>query len=90
MATYNCLTAQDYRYQASKTANEIESFMKKWEHWAEQLNTIPAQDLTELGLTEGEQTQMGSMRADVVLLVAAYRASYQTFIKRHAQLHLLG
>lgn len=90
MATYNCLSAQDYRYQASKVANEIESYMKRWEHWAEQLNTIPADDLTALGVTEGEQTQMGSMRSDVVSLVAAYRASYQVFVKRHAQLHIVG
>jgi hypothetical protein len=89
MATYNCLSGQDYRYQASKVANEIESFIKRWEHWAEQLNTIPADDLTALGLTEGEQTQMGSMRTDVVALVAWYRANAQTFVKRHAQMHIV-
>jgi hypothetical protein len=89
MATYNCLSGQDYRYQASKVANEIESYMKRWEHWAEQLNTIPTQDQTDLGLTSGEQAQMGSMRTDVVALVAWYKANAQTFVKRHAQLHVV-
>ena len=89
MATYNCLTAQDYRYQASQVANEIEKYMAVWSHWAEQLNTIPADDLSELGLTEGEQAQMGSMRTDVVALVAWYRANAQVFVKRHAQLRLM-
>lgn len=89
MATYNCLTASDYRYQASQIANEIERLMAICSHWADQLATIPAQDMTALGLTEDEQTQMGSMRTDVAALVAYYEANLDTFVKRHAQLRLV-
>lgn len=90
MATYNCLTAQDYRFQASQVANELEKYMARWEHWANQLNTIPADDLTALGITADEQAQMGSMKADVLALVAEFRANYETFVKRHAQLSLFS
>jgi hypothetical protein len=89
MATYNCLTAQDYRYQASQIANEIERLMAVCNHWSNQLLTIPAQDMTTLGLTEDEQAQMGSMRTDVAAMVAAYQADWDTFVKRHAQLRLV-
>lgn len=92
MATYNCLTAQDYRYQASQVANEIEGKMARWKQWADQLATVTAQDFTALGLTEDEQTQMGSMRSTLATLVAAYYTDnppgLRTFVRRHAQLLL--
>lgn len=97
MATYNCLTAQDYRYQASQVANEIEGKMARWKQWTEQMATIPAEDFTALGLTEAEQTQMGSMRSLLAVLVTMYfadgsgltnGANVRTFVKRHAQLML--
>ena len=90
MATYNCLTAQDYRYQASQVANELEKWMARWQHWAEQLLTIPAADMTALGLTADEQAQMGSMRTDVAAMTADYFTNRDTFVKRHAQLNLLS
>jgi hypothetical protein len=98
VATYNCLTAQDYRYQASQIANEIERNMAIWKQWAEQVATIPAEDFTTLGLTEAEQTQMGSMRSLLAVLVTMYYAdgsgltngaNVRTFVKRHAQLRLI-
>lgn len=89
MATYNCLTAADYRYQASQVANEIEGKMARWSHWAAQLSAITADDFTALGLSADEQAQMGSMRTTVAALVAAYEADgNKVFIKRHAQLML--
>jgi hypothetical protein len=91
MATYNCLSGQDYRYQASQVANEIEGKMARWKQWADQLATVTAQDFTALNLTEDEQTQMGSMRSLVAAMVAAYYAdadNTRTFVKRHAQLGL--
>jgi len=97
MATYNCLTAQDYRYQASQVANEIEGLMARWKQWADQLATITADDFTALGLTADEQTQMGSMRSLVDVLVTMYfadgtgltnGANLRTFVRRHAQLLL--
>ena len=92
MATYNCLTAQDYRYQASQIANEIEGKMARWKQWSDQLATLAALDLTALGLTEDEQTQMGSLRASLAALVATYYADdppgLRTFVRRHAQLIL--
>jgi len=90
MATYNCLTAQDYRYQASQVANEIERYMARWKHWGDQLNTITADDLTAIGLSADEQAQMGSMKADVLALVNEYETNRDTFVKRHAQLNLLS
>jgi hypothetical protein len=98
MATYNCLTAQDYRYQASQVANELEGKMARWKQWADQLATVTAEDFTALGLSEAEQTQMGSMRSLVNVLVTMYfadgagltnGANLRTFIRRHAQLLLL-
>ena len=87
MATYNCLTAQDYRYQASQIANEVERAMERWGHWADQLAAISAEDFTALGLTEAEQTQMGSMKTFVAAMVATYNADgNNVFVKRHAQL----
>jgi len=92
MATYNCLTAADYRYQASQIANEIEGRMARWKQWCDQLATLAAQDLTALGLTEDEQTQMGSMRTTLDTMVAAYYTDnppgLRTFVRRHAQLLL--
>jgi len=89
-AKFKNLSAQDYRYQASKVANEIESYIKRWEHWCEMLATIPDGDLEALGLDADERTNMGSMRTDVVALVAAYRANHRTFVQRFAQLHIVG
>lgn len=93
MATYNCLTAQDYRYQASQVANDLERMMATWKQWSDQLATISAQDLTALGLTEDEQTQMGSMRSTLASWVSEYYADdppgLRTFVKRHAQLRLV-
>lgn len=90
MATYNCLSAADYRYQASQVANEIEKHMEVWSHWAEQLSAITADDFTALGLTSDEQTQMGSMRTTVAGIVSDYKANTGLpFIKRHAQLRLM-
>ena len=97
MATYNCLTAQDYRYQATQLASEIEGKMARWKQWTEQMATITAEDFTALGLTEAEQTQMGSMRSLLAVLVTMYfadgagltnGANVRTFVKRHAQLLL--
>ena len=98
MATYNCLTAADYRYQASQVANELEGKMARWKQWCDQLATVTADDFTALGLTEAEQTQMGSMRTLVEVLVTMYfadgtglmnGANVRTFVRRHAQLGLL-
>lgn len=97
MATYNCLTAQDYRYQASQVANELEGKMARWKQWADQLATITGDDFTALGLTADEQTQMGSMRSLIDVLVTMYfadgtgltnGANIRTFVRRHAQLCL--
>lgn len=86
MATYNCLTASDYRQQASQIANEIEGKMKRWSHWAAQLAAITGDDFTALGLTADEQTQMGSMKTFVAALTASYAADgNNVFVKRHAQ-----
>ena len=92
MATFNCLTAQDYRYQASQIANEIEGKMARWRQWADQLVTITGDDFTALGLTADEQAQMGSMRTSLAALVATYFADdppgLRTWVRRHAQLLL--
>lgn len=93
MATYNCLTAQDYRYQASQIANEIEGRMARWKQWSDQLATIGGADMTVLGLTADEQAQMGSMSSLLATMVAAYYADdppgLRTFVRRHAQLMLV-
>jgi hypothetical protein len=86
MPTYNNLSGQDIKFQASQVANEIERFMWRWEEWAAQLLTIPADDLTALGVDAGQQTQMGSMRTDVAAMVADYKANRAVFVRRHAQL----
>jgi hypothetical protein len=50
------------------------------------LLTIPADDLTALGVDAGQQAQMGSMRTDVAAMVADYKANRAVFVRRHAQL----
>lgn len=86
MTVYKSQTGDDVKRTANSIANEIERNMARWKFWADSMNTIPAGDLTALGVDADWQTQIGSMRTDVVALVAWYTANASVFVKRLAQL----
>ncbi len=85
MALYNNLTGADVRNQACSIAADVERNMARYKYFADQLNGIPADDLTSLGLSGDYQANLGSMKSDLLALEAWYRLNCQ-FVKRFANL----
>lgn len=85
MALFNNVSGDDLKRQATAIANEVERVMAKATYFAESLNQYDETTLAALGLDSDYQTNIGSMKTDLVNLKAWYAANC-LFVKRFAQL----
>ena len=73
MAIYSNISGADIKSTASGIANEVVRAMARWKYFADKLNTMTDQDLTDLGLSSDYKTYLSTLRVGLLNIELKYR-----------------